>query len=87
MNETLTYFLQTFGKVLLQFLLTAQIPEFFWHWLIVMLNFKDTPHLHPGLFKIFVTCLMVSASTFGGVMSIYGTLMPRRGSNGLQIPW
>jgi len=77
MNGTLTYSLQTFGKVQLQFPLTAQILVFFWCWLVVMPNFKGTPYLHPGLFKIFVTCLVVSASTFGGVMSIYGTLMPR----------
>lgn len=77
MNEMLTYSLQTSGKVLLQFPLTAQIPGFFWYWLVVVHNFKDTPYLHPGLFKIFVACLMVSASTFGGVISIYETLMPR----------
>jgi len=28
-------------------------------------------YLHPGLFKILTTCLMVSERTFGGVMSIW----------------
>ena len=32
--------------------------------------FVDKFHLHPGLFKILLTCLTVSANLFGGVISI-----------------
>ncbi len=41
---------------------------------------KTGVFLHPGLLRIFTTCLIVSASTFAGVMSIF-VLMSADGSS------
>lgn len=38
--------------------------------MVSRLSIGSTTHRHPGLFNILTTCFIVSASTFGGVMSI-----------------